>query len=159
MKLPLLILSLVTAMSSAYAQESVYLCVNKDGSREYKNTGDTRGCQKIDMEGVTVVPAPTRAVQSAKAKPTAVPASFPTVNSKRQKMMDEERREILQAELESEEQKLMELKKEYNSGVPVRRAGDQDELQYQERVALLKEDIHRAEKNIEALKREMGNLR
>lgn len=159
MKLQLLLLSLVAAMSSAYAQEAVYLCVNKDGSREYKNTGDTRGCQKIDMEGLAVMPAPKRGQQTADAKPTAMPASFPRVDSGRQKMMDEERRQILQAELQSEEQTLMQLQKEYNTGAPARRAGEQDESRYRERVALLKEDIHRTEKNIEALKRELGNLR
>lgn len=159
MKLQLLLLSLFTVLSSAYAQEVVYLCVNKDGTREYKNTGDTRGCQKIEMEGITVVPAPKRAVQTAGAKPTAMPASFPRVDGNRQKALDEERRQILQEEMKTEEKKLMQLLKEYNGGAPVREAGDQNDAQYRERVALLKEDIHRAEKNIEALKREIGNLR
>lgn len=159
MKLPLLLLSLCVVASSASAQEVVFLCVNKDGSREYKNTGDTRGCQKIEMEGVTVVPAPKRAVQTAEAKPTAMPASFPRVDGSRQKQLDEERRQILQSEMKTEEQKLIVLLKEFNGGTPARQAGDQNDAQYRERIALLKEDIHRAEKNIEALKREIGNLR
>lgn len=159
MKLPLLLLSCFAFMSAAYAQEVVYLCTGKDGAREYKNTGDTRGCQKIEMEGITVVPAPRRAVQTAEAKPTVMPASFPRVDSNRQKLMDEERRQILQAEMKTEEQKLTQLQKEYNGGAPARQASDQNDVVYRERVALLKEDMHRAEKNIEALKRELGNLR
>lgn len=159
MKLHLLLLLSFLALGSVHAQELVFLCVNKDGSREYKNTGDTRGCQKIEMEGVTVVPAPKRAMQTADAKPSAMPASFPRVDASRQKLLDEERRQILQTEMKTEEQKLMQLLKEFNGGAPVRQAGDQNDAQYRERVVLLKEDIHRAEKNIEALKREIGNLR
>lgn len=160
MKLQLSLFSLFAVLSMpGHAQESVYLCTNTDGTREYKNTGDTRGCRKIEMEGITVVPAPKRAVQTVAAKPTAMPAAFPRIDSDKQKLLDDERRHILQQEMKAEEQKLMLLQKEYNKGAPVRLAAEQSDAQYRDRVALLQEDIHRAEKNIEALKRELGKLR
>lgn len=159
MKLQLSLLPLLAVMAFAAHAEAVYLCTNKDGSREYKNTGDTKGCQKIDMEGITVVPAPKRALQAAETKPSAIPAAFPRIDGNKQKLMDEERRQILHEEMKAEEQKLTALQKDYNNGAPARQAGEQSDAKYQERVALLKEDIHRTEKNIEALKREIGNLR
>jgi hypothetical protein len=160
MKLQLSLLSLFAILSMpSHAQEAVYLCMNKDGSREYKNTGDTRGCRKVEMEGITVVPAPTRAAQTMAAKPAAMPAAFPRIDGDKQKQLDEERRQILQEEMKAEEQKLMLLQTEYNEGAPARLAAEQNDAQYQGRVALLQEDIHRTEKNIEALKRELGKLR
>ena len=166
MKLQSAIVPLFALFSlTAYSQEAVYLCMNADGSREYKNTGDTKGCRKVEMEGITVVPAPKRAAQTAAAtatataKPAAMPAAFPRVDSNRQKLMDEERRRILQDEMRAEERKLMVLQQEYNGGAPALRPGEMNDAQYGQRVALLKEDINRAEKNIEALKRELDKLR
>jgi hypothetical protein len=162
MKLQLSLLFLFAVLCiPGHAQEAVYLCKNKDGSQEYKNTGDIRGCRKIEMEGVTVVPAPKRVVQTAEAKRTAMPApaAFPRIDGDKQKLLDEERRRILQEEMKAEEQKLMLLQKEYNKGAPARLASERNDVQYQARVALLEEDIHRAEKNIEALQRELGKLR
>ncbi len=171
MKLQLAVISLFALLSmTAYAQEAVYLCVSSDGTREYTNTGDTKGCKKVDMDGITVVPAPKRVTQAATApaataataataKPAAMPAAFPRVDSNRQQLMDQERRQILQNEMKAEERKLLLLRQEYNNGAAAKQAGEQNDGQYQQRVTLLKEDINRAEKNIEALKRELGNLR
>jgi hypothetical protein len=58
-----------------------------------------------------------------------------------------------------EEDKLAALKKEFNNGEPERRGDERNYAKYQERVASMQEDIGRSEKNIEALKRELGNLK
>ena len=61
--------------------------------------------------------------------------------------------------MQREEQKLAALKKEYNDGEPERQGNERNYAKYQERVASMKSDIERSEKNIEALKRELGNLK
>ena len=61
--------------------------------------------------------------------------------------------------MKREEQKLADLKKEYNDGEPERQGNERNYAKYQERVASMKEAIERSERNIEALKREMGNLK
>ena len=61
--------------------------------------------------------------------------------------------------MKSEEQKLANLRKDYNNGEPERRGDERNFAKYQERTAAMKEDLDRAEKNIEALKREIGNLK
>jgi hypothetical protein len=152
------LLLLAAAASHVHAQSDVFLCLDGDGKKEYKNTGLTKGCKKVDLPGITMIPAPP--VRTAEAKPAEVtPASFPKVDSDTQKIRDNDRRRILQYEMKSEEQKLAELKKEFNNGEPERRGNERNYAKYLERVALLKENIGRTEKNIEALKREIGNLK
>ncbi len=156
------LLLLAAATGYAHAQSEVYLCVDDHGKKEYKNTGVTKGCKKIDLPGITMIPAPPSAkkpvVQTA-AKSAASPSDFPKVDGDTQKARDNDRRQILLDEMKSEEQKLANLKREYNSGEPERRGDERNFARYQERVAAMKDDIGRTEKNIEALKREIGNLK
>ena len=146
---------------AAHAQREIFLCDDGHGTKEYKNTGTTKGCKKIDLPGITTIPGlPRKPTQTATARPAATsPADFPKVDSVLQKSRDNDRRQILQDEMRTEEKKLADLKKEYNSGEPERRGDERNYAKYQERVATLKDDVGRAEKNVDALKREIGNLR
>lgn len=156
----LLLLSVVSA--SVYAQNEVYVCTNEQGLKEYKNTGITKGCKRVDLQGVTMIPSPYKkaVAQTASAKPSvATPPEFPRVDSTTQKARDNDRLQILTEEMKTEEKKLAELKKEYNNGEPERQGNERNYAKYQERVAGMKEDLNRTEKNIEALKREIGNLK
>lgn len=156
-----LLLTAVTGVATA--QTDVYLCVDEHGKKEYKNTGITKGCKKVDLPGITTIPAPPKKagpVQAAAAKPAAsAPSDFPKVDSGAQKTRDNDRKQILQDELKSEEQKLANLKQEYNNGEPERRGEERNYQKYLDRVAGMKEDIARTEKNIDALKREIANLK
>lgn len=161
---------LVALADVAYAQSDVYLCLDERGRREYRNTGITKSCKKVELPGITMIPAPApvpasasakkaTSTQTASVKPTSSPADFPRVDSGTQKARDSDRRQILLDEMKSEEQKLADLKKEYSNGEPERRGDERNYAKYQERVATMKEDIERTEKNIAALKRELGNLK
>lgn len=152
---------LLVAFGCAHAQSDVYLCVGENGQKEYKNTGLTKGCKKVDLPGITMIPAPPArkaSVQTASAK-TSSPSDFPKVDSDTQKARDNDRRQILLNEMKSEESKLANLKKEFNNGEPERHGDERNYAKYQERVAAMKEDMNRSEKNVEALKREIGNLK
>ncbi len=144
----------------AFAQSDVYLCIDANGKKEYKNTGNVKGCKLVELPHVNVVPVPA-SVKRAAAKPpvTSTPASFPKVDDATQRSRDSDRKQILMDELKGEEQKLAALKKEYNGGDVERRADERQPTQYVERVNNLKNDIARSEKNIEALKREISNLK
>lgn len=154
------LLLLAAAAGYAHAQSDVYLCVDEHGKKEYKNTGATKGCKKVDLPGITMIPAPPKkpAVQAA-SKPASSPSDFPKVDSGTQKARDSDRKQILLDEMKGEEQKLANLKKEFNNGEPERHGDERNYAKYQERVAAMKEDIERTEKNIEALKREINNLK
>jgi hypothetical protein len=148
-------------VTAAHAQSEIFLCDDGHGTKEYKNTGTTKGCKKIDLPGITTIPGlPRKPVQTATARPAVTsPADFPKVDSVLQKSRDNDRRQILQDEMRTEEKKLADLKKEFNNGEPERRGDERNYAKYQERVATLKDDVGRAEKNVDALKREIGNLR
>ncbi|MFM9437221.1 hypothetical protein ACFDR9_004308 [Janthinobacterium sp. CG_23.3] len=107
------------------------------------------------------LPPPPRAGGGAAAPaPTmSTPADFPKVDSGAQKARDNDRRQILLDELRAEEQKLAALKLEYNGGEPERHGNERNYAKYLERVAQMKDNVGRAEKNVEALKREIANIR
>jgi hypothetical protein len=138
----------------SYAQADVFLCVDESGKKEYKNTGATKGCKKVELPGINIIPAPTVAKKAEKS-----PSGFPKVDDSTQKARDADRKQILLDELRAEEQKLANLKKDYNNGEPERQGGEKNFTKYQERTTMMKEEISRTEKNIEALNREVGNLK
>lgn len=150
MKIPALLLALLAFEASA---QGVFVCVQPNGVREYRNTGDTRGCRKLDVESLSSIPAPASVMQ-AKADP-----SFPRIDSFVQKRRDQDRLQILNDEIRAEETRLAELRKEYQNGEPERLGSERNYAKYQERVAMMKDEILRTEKNIEALRREIGNLK
>ena len=152
-------LVLITAATGAMAQGDVYVCVGENGVKEYRNTGATKGCKRLDIPTSPVILAPDRkpAPQASSSRPATSPADFPKVDSSTQKARDSDRRQILLDEMRTEEQKLTELKKEYNGGEPERRGDERNYAKYQTRVANMKEELSRTEKNIDALRRELGN--
>lgn len=156
---------------AAQAQTTVYKCVDGQGRVEFTDT-NKKGCKALDLPGY--IPAPpvrnvTPAVPSAPrpASPPAAaatataasPADFPRVDTSQQRARDNDRREILNEELRAEEQKLAEQRREFNNGEPPRNGNERNYAKYQERVAQMREDIGRTERNIEALRREIGNIR
>lgn len=145
--------------------QDVYLCIDERGHKEYKNTGITKGCKKVDLPAITTFSAPVRkparegtAVASTAPKASS-PADFPKVDSGTQKKRDNDSRHIFEEELRSEEAKLANYKKEFNNGQPERRGDEANFAKYQERVQQMRDDIARTEKNIEALKRELANVK
>ncbi|MBC3876801.1 DUF4124 domain-containing protein [Undibacterium sp. FT79W] len=154
-------ISLIAIQNIAHAQADVFLCVDDNGKKEYKNTGATKGCKRVELPGITVVPAPAlpSTPKKAQAKSASSPADFPKVDEGTQKARDSDRRQILLDELKAEEQKLADLKKEYNNGEPERRGDERNYAKYQERTGMMKDNISRTEKNIEALRREISNLK
>jgi hypothetical protein len=154
--------SLASVMGQANAQSDVFVCINENGAKEYKNTGATKGCKRVDLQGISMIPSPPNrkpALQTAAAKPAASPSDFPKIDSGTQKARDSDRMQILAEELRNEEKKLAGLRTEFNNGEPERRGDERNYAKYQDRVAAMKEDIGRAEKNVEALKREISNLK
>lgn len=148
-------------LGTVHAQSEVYLCIDEHGKKEYKNTGATKGCKKIDLPGITTFVAPPVKMPAAGAggKSTATPGDFPKVDGNIQKERDNDRKQILQKELKTEQQKLENLKKEYNNGQPERLGNERNYAKYQERVKNMEEDIHRSERNVEALNREISNMK
>ena len=147
----------------AEVQAQIYLCTDAGGHKELTDTSKP-GCKLLDVPGATI-PAPPRRngngapLATPPRAPVTSPTDFPRVDSAEQRARDADRRGILDEELRSEQQKLADLRKEFNNGEPERRGDERNYAKYQERVASMRDSISRSEKNIEALKREIANIR
>ena len=158
----LLILAALGAWAPAQAE--IYRCIDAKGHKEYNDSGKKGNCTLLDIPGTISAPArrPAPAAQRPNnPAPSAAPSpsGFPKVDNAEQKARDLDRRLILQEELKSEEARLAELKNQFNGGEPERHGNERNNAKYQERVAQMKDGISRAEKNVEALKREIANIR
>lgn len=145
--------------------EGIYLCVDAQGRRELTDVG-RKGCTAIHVPGAlsAPIPAPRSAGGEPRARagapqPSVTPANFPRVDSAQQKARDSDRRDILNEELRSEERKLAEMRKEFNNGEPERQGNERNYAKYQERVGNMRDSIGRAEQNIQALRREISNIK
>jgi hypothetical protein len=162
----LLLAATLAPSGIAHAQSPVYKCVDERGRIEFTDTNKGR-CKLLDLPGFIEAPAPkaappsgTRQGSAPRASSASVtPANFPRVDSAQQRARDDDRRGILNDELRAEEKKLAELKAEFNNGEPERQGNEKNYAKYQERVARLRDDIGRSERNIEALKREIANIK
>lgn len=156
---PVIAASLLSLMHGVQAQQ-IFLCVDAAGHKELTDTRKGPHCRALDVPGATI-PAPKPHAEGAprRAPAATAPADFPRVDSSEQKARDADRRQILQEELTGELGKLADMKREYNNGEPERRGDERNYAKYQERVANLKDSISRSEKNVEALKREISNIR
>lgn len=133
----------------------VYVCVGPDGQKTYTNTASSKSCKRLDIYPILSVPAPKRSAPASSAQP----ANFPRIDRDTQRARDSDRRQILEEELKSEQDKLTRLRAEYKNGEPERRGDEKNFARYQERTIKLQEDIQRAEANVNSLNRELAALR
>ncbi len=156
-------LALGAAAARARADGQIFLCVDAEGRKDLTDANRKGNCRLLDLPGAIAAPqrraAAPAAPRAANAPAPASPADFPKVESGAQRARDNDRRQILQDELRAEEQKLGALRKDYNGGEPERNGNERNYAKYLERVAQMKDNIGRAERNVEALKREIANIR
>jgi hypothetical protein len=162
---PALALACALAHPGAHADSTIYKCVDKSGRVEFTDINKS-GCKALDLPGYmpapraptpSAAPSPAAAMRQG-AKPVASPSNFPRVDNATQRARDDDRRAILEEELRAEEQKLASMRRDFNGGEPERQGNEKNYAKYQERVAQMRDDISRSEKNIEALRRELANI-
>ncbi len=117
-----------------------------------------KGCRAIEGTPVTVVPAtrprPSPAVASS---PGAKPGDA-RVDPAEQRARDSDARRILGDELRREEERLTEMRRDFNNGEPERRGDERNFAKYQDRVAEMRAALQRKESDIAALRRELDKL-
>lgn len=156
---------LLAASTQAHGQ--LYVCSDAQGHKTYTDKRDNAACKLLDLPGAMTEPPRRSAPIAAPAARPAVTAAasaantggFPRVDGQEQRARDLDRRQILQDELRSEEQKLSALRQEYNQGQPERLGNERNYALYQQRVVQLKDNIGRTQQNVEALKREIATIR
>lgn len=149
---------------------TIWLCEGPGNVPEYRNDSAGKGCRRLDMPEVVSVPGAPRSAGPARggngsggssARRDAAPAAgaaagFPRVDAATQRLRDNDRRAVLEHELDAEQARLAQLRAR-----AIRLAGQQGQQQGGDGDSLqaLREDIGRAEANSAALRRELANLR
>ena len=156
--------SLPPALAQLSAGGATYRCVDDAGRSTYTNVKEEMGgkkCTVVSRE-VSVVPAQTPAQASAPAArpsnsgPAAGP---PRVDASTQRTRDNDRRRILDEELQSAERQLTAAKQTLAQQEAVRSGDERNFQRVLDRLKPFQEDVRRAEENVAALKREISNLR
>lgn len=146
------------ALIPALAQADIFKCTDKDGHVTFSNV-QSKGCSRLNLDPISTVPA------SKAAPKTPTPSSFPKVEENAQKARDNDRRKILEQELAAEKKSLEDAKKrladaEANPMPEDRNVGGTINLgKMQERLQPLRDQIQLHERNLEAIQKEMSNLR
>ncbi len=151
----LLFLTCCLAMTAAHAE--IYKHVDEYGRVTYSNI-PIKGAQKLNLDPLPVVP-PLAKPKAATANPT--PTNFPRVDAGTQKKRDDMRHQILADELATEDKLLAEARHTLKNAEEARIGKTEAQLpaKYMERLRQLKENVVRHEKNIQALKVEIANLK
>ena len=164
----LTIISLVIfALSShlAFAQSTIYRCGN-----EYTNDATdakARGCKVLIGGNVTVIQTAKKSNNSNTNNSTVISpksnnnaSNTPRVDDSDQRARDSDAKLILESELRKTEQKLEQLKKEYNNGEPEKMASEtKNNQKYLDRIVDMRSQILRTENDIAGIKRELNRFK
>jgi hypothetical protein len=143
----------VAAFARAQVTE-IYKCVDSKGNRLYtsdKRETSGRKCELVSRE-INVVPA-------QKQPPSAGSASFPRETPQARASAKERQRDILEKELASEQQLLDQARKDLAAQEAVRTGDEKNYARVLDRLQPYKDSIDLHQKNVEALKRELSNVR
>jgi len=138
----------------------IYKCTGSDGRPLYtSDKRDTAGkkCELVSRE-VNVVPAqkapPARTSSASRDNGSGAPRETPAARASAR----ERQREILESELATEQAALAKARQELAAQEEVRTGGERNYARVLERLQPFKDNVELHEKNVEALKRELGNL-
>jgi len=148
--LPLLIA--VAALAASPARADIFKCVDGEGHVTYSNM-QAQNCKRLNLDPVSSTPAQ----QPAAKAPT--PASFPRVDADAQRARDTDRRRILDSELAAEQKNLEQAKKELAEQESVRSGDERNYQRVLDRLQPFKDRVALHERNIEAIRKEIANLR
>lgn len=142
---------------SAAVQADIYKCVDESGGVTYTNTKTAKGCSLLSKDlPVSSVPGP----QGGAAKPSSPDSStFPRVSDDTQKSRDSDRKRILNQELATEEKALEEAQKALTEQEAVRTGDERNYQRVLDRLQPYKDKVELHQRNVDALKREIANLK
>ena len=144
--------------AAAAAQGSVCKYMDANGNIVFSNLPPDKGMRKISCMSGDESPRRNSGTATGGAKSTPTPGDFPRVDPGTQKGRDDVRRKVLGDELATEEQLLAESRVAYANGAPVPLPEEASNAEkYRERIARYRQAVQLHERNIEALKKELGN--
>lgn len=149
--LPSRVVVFLALIASAPAQADIFKCQDAAGHVTYSNVPN-KECKRLLLDPVNTVPA-------AKAPPRSSPAGFPRVDEATQQRRDDGRRRILESELAAEQQSLTEARQALAAQEAVRNGDERNYQRVLERLQPYKDKVSLHERNVEALNKELANLK
>ena len=145
----------------AWAETCKYL--DNEGRVIYSNTPNSppKGATKVKcFEDPSPKPAPAN-TRNPDSKPanSDTKAKPPRVSQDTQKTRDDERRRILEQEIADETKQLAQAKEQLAAQEAVRNGNERNYERFVERVRPYRDAVATHERNIEAIKREIANLK
>ena len=143
---------------SVPAWADTFKCLDANGRATYTNMKEETTGKKctVVMREISVVPA-IPAPRSSAANPS--PAGFPKVDTATQKNRDNGRRRILEEELSGEEKALAQAKAELTEQEGIRTGDEKNYQRVLDRLQKYKDEVQRHQNNVEALRKELGNVK
>ena len=125
----------------------------------YSNTPNNppKGAKKVRCFSDPVA-KPAQAAPESQPKPGAS-ESFPKVDGETQKKRDDERRRILETELANEQEQLEAARQKLAEQEAIRTGDEQNYQRFLDRVQPYRDAVANHERNIEAIRREISNLK
>ena len=151
---------LLGSAAGVVAQGSVCKYVDADGNIVFSNLPPDKGMRKISCLSGEEPPRRSGSPAGTSVKSTPTPGDFPRVDPGTQKGRDDVRRKVLGDELATEEQLLAEARVAYANGAPVPLPEEQANAErYRERISRYRQAVQLHERNIDALKKELGSTK
>jgi hypothetical protein len=155
----------------AYAQSTIYRCGN-----EYTNDATdakARGCKVLIGGNVTVFQTSKKSNTTNSGNSTVITpksgsngssgssgSSASRIDNAEQRARDSDAKLILESELRKTEQKLDQLKKEYNNGEPEKMTSEvKNNQKYLDRIVDMRAQMLRTENDIAGIKRELNRFK
>ena len=145
------------------AQAKIYMYVDADGrkgatDRRAEVPAGARITMVIDSDDKADRGGGSRKTSGGSTK-TPTPANFPRIDDATQKKRDNVRRMVLEEELANEQKNLEEAKRQLALGAKPLAGETTAAPAYQERVGQLRSAVERHQRNIAAIRKEIGTVR
>ena len=151
------VLSLLLVWPAVSAQAETCKYVDSEGHVIYSNTPNNppRNAKK-EKCFADPGPKPAPAQPAAAARPRS---DFPKVDGDTQRKRDDDRRRILEEELAEEQQRLEDAKQGLAEQEAVRTGDERNYQRFLDRVQPYRDTVATHERNVDAIRREISNLR
>lgn len=156
------LISLLLLLVAGTADAEIYKCVEDGGRITYSNL-QSKGCTRLNVGPPASAPATKSEVP---AQRTSGATGFPKVDSGTQRWRDDDRRRILDQELANEQTALQAARKTLEEQEAIIQPDERNiagrginSAKLEQRLQPLRDKVSLHERNIEALRKEISNLR
>ncbi|MES2771602.1 MAG: DUF4124 domain-containing protein [Pseudomonadota bacterium] len=145
-------------LTAPTVQAEIFKCTEADGHVTYSNVVG-KNCKALNLDPVSSGNERGNKSNANKANTKDSPSGFPKVNESTQKARDTDRRRILENELLAEQNNLAQAKQDIAEQEAMRNGDERNYQKVLDRVQPFKDKAVLHERNIEAIKKEIANLR